>query len=296
MKPPSCYPFPKDDAAMYNRDDEDKQRQPKRRLETLEHNPKAKRTSFIRRTLQNQKQITGPIKGHLTYNSDGTRPECTVCKYIPESNRTCCLHGRTFCQHGYRELPETYIPVIHFQKNQSSIRRHPPIYPQYFHVVDDAEASSIFLTYLDIKNLLPPNNRAELITIFEEMQDPYDHPLNSNGTFHPIARSRCTHQDNRGTDCTRMALIKETPFCFEHIPAPIKRKFLPPPELEGSPEEQDLTKFVFWMQSRGGTDKDWSTKTNKERKKILGGSAQRLKISLQHKNILKGNKDNFTWL
>ena len=90
--------------------------------------------------------------------------------------------------------------------------------------------------------------------------------MNSNGTFEPTAR--CRHQDNRGTDCTRMALIKETPFCFEHMPAPIKRKFLPPPELEGSPEEQDLTKFVFWMQSRGGTDKDWSTKTNKERKKF----------------------------
>ena len=36
-------------------------------------------------------------------------------------------------------------------------------------------------------------------------------------------------------------------------------------------------KFVFWMQSRGGTVKDWSTKTTKEKEKILKGSAQQKK-------------------
>jgi len=50
------------------------------------------------------------------------------------------------------------------------------------------------------------------------------------------------------------------------------------------------------MQSRGGTDKDWSTKTTKEKEKILKGSAQRLKISLQNMSILTGNTANFIWL
>ena len=265
MNPPSCFPFPKHDrhnAAMYTRDDEDKQRH-HHATEKPQSKPKRRR---ITQTKQNQRKIKP--KGHLLYHREGTRPECTVCKFTNNKNhRTCCLYGRTYCQHGIRELPSNYISVAHFQKKRSSSRRrHPPIYPQYFHVLDDAEASRIFLTYLKIKNLPPPNKRAEMITIFEKMRNPYHHPLNSNGTFEPTAR--CRHQDNRGTDCTRMALIKETPFCFEHMPAPIKRKFLPPPELEGSPEEQDLTKFVFWMQSRGGTDKDWSRKTNKENKKF----------------------------
>ena len=73
-------------------------------------------------------------------------------------------------------------------------------------------------------------------------------------------------------------------------------KVLPPPKLEGTLAEQELTKFVFWMQSRGGTVKDWSTKTTNEKEKILKGSAQRLKISLQNMSYLTGNTDNFNWL
>ena len=71
-----------------------------------------------------------------------------------------------------------------------------------------------------------------MIKIFEDMRDPYDHPLNSNGTFEKTGR--CKHQDNRGTDCTRNALIKENPFCFEHMPASIMLKALPLPELQGT--------------------------------------------------------------
>ena len=137
-----------------------------------------------------------------------------------------------------------------------------------------------------------------MIKIFKGMRTPHDHPLNSNGTFEQTGR--CMHQDNRGTDCTRYALIKGTPFCFEHMPASIMLKVLPPPELEGTPAEQDLIKFVFWMKSRGGTDKYWSkiwsNKDGKERKIILQCSAQRLKTSLKNMNILTGNKYAFNWL
>mmetsp|Transcript_55806 Transcript_55806/g.76172 ORF Transcript_55806/g.76172 Transcript_55806/m.76172 type:complete len:140 (-) Transcript_55806:228-647(-) len=138
-----------------------------------------------------------------------------------------------------------------------------------------------------------------MIKIFEDMRNPYDRPLNSIGTFEPTAR--CMHQDkDRGTDCTRDALIEGTPFCFEHMPASIMLKVLPPPELEGTPAEQNLTKFVFWMQSQGGTDKEWSTpwkyKATKDKEKILKNSAQRLKVSLVNMHVLTGNEKKFTWL
>ena len=119
--PPSCFPFPKHDrhdAAMYNRDDEDKQRH-YHATEKPQSKPKRRR---IRQTKRNQKKIKP--KGHLLYHSDGTRPECTVCKFTNKKNhRTCCQHGRTYCQHGrtycqhgIRELPSNYISVAHFQK------------------------------------------------------------------------------------------------------------------------------------------------------------------------------------
>ena len=71
-------------------------------------------------------------------------------------------------------------------------------------------------------------------------------------------------------------------------------KVLPPPKLQGTPEEKDLTKFVFWMQSQGGTDKEWSTpwkdKATKDKEKILKKSAQRLKVSLVNMHVLTGNE------
>ena len=295
---------------MHNRDDEDNRQRHSHDTETPQSKPKKpkldtrpnwKRKKYVHRherrhikqTERNQKK-TKP-NGHLLYPSDGTRPECAVCKFTNKKNhRTSCQHGRTYCQHGIRELPENYLKPAHFRDNELSFYKHPPICPQYFHVLDDTEASKFFLSYLRLKGLPRPKSRAEMIKIFEDMRDPYDHPLNSNGTFEKTGR--CKHQDNRGTDCTRNALIKENPFCFEHMPASMMLKVLPPPELEGTLAEQNLTKFVFWMQSRGGTDKDWSTKTIKEKEKILKGSAQRLKISLQNMSILTGNTANFIWL
>ena len=297
MNPPSCFPFPKHDRT---RDDEDKQRhhhatENQKRI-LVQSKPKSKpKRRRITQTKQNQRKIKP--KGHLLYHREGTRPECTVCYFTNNKHhRTYCQHGRTYCQHGIRELPSDYIPVAHFQKTRSSSRRrHPPIYPQYFHVLDDAEASTIFLTHLSRNGIGRPRNREALIKIFKDMRNPHDHPLNSNGTFEQTGR--CIHQDeHRGTDCTRDALIKGIPFCYEHMPASIMLKVLPPPELKGTLAEQDLTKFVFWMQSRGGTVKDWSTKTTKEKEKILKGSAQRLKISLQNMSYLTGNTDNFNWL
>ena len=84
------------------------------------------------------------------------------------------------------------------------------------------------------------------------------------------------------------------------MPASIMLKVLPPPKLQGTREEKDLTEFVFWMQSQGGTDKEWSTpwkyKATKDKEKNLKKSAQRLKVSLVNMHVLTGNEKKFTWL
>ena len=166
--PPSCFPFrnrlqhDRHDATMHNRDDEKNRQRHSHDTETPQSKPKLdtrpnwKRKKYphrherrhIKQTERNQKKIKP--NGHLLYPSDGTRPECAVCKFTNKKN-----HG-THCQHGIKQKPSNYIRVAHFQKNRLSFYRYRTICPKYYHVLDDADASRNFSITSDSMALHAP--------------------------------------------------------------------------------------------------------------------------------------------
>ena len=256
-----------------------------------------------KQTSRNKRTLDTSSSSALTTPPNGSHFFCKFCTFSTAAWKSkqndVEEDGRIFCCHGVRKLPDNYLEPAHFRENELSFYKHHPICPPFVHVLDDGEASRIFLNHLRLNRVPRPENQAKMIEIFKELQNPYDpHPLNINGNFKTTAR--CKHVNNGRTVCTRDVLIEGISFCFEHTPASIMLKELPLPELRGTLEEKDLTKFIFWMQSQGGTDKKWSTpwkeKTPKERQTILKKSAQRLKISLEHMHLLTGNKNAFNWL
>eukprot|EP00617_Octactis_speculum_P020777 CAMPEP_0185758794 /NCGR_PEP_ID=MMETSP1174-20130828/17468_1 /TAXON_ID=35687 /ORGANISM="Dictyocha speculum, Strain CCMP1381" /LENGTH=277 /DNA_ID=CAMNT_0028438811 /DNA_START=15 /DNA_END=848 /DNA_ORIENTATION=- len=234
--------------------------------------------------------------------TNGSRFFCRLCRFSTGGFKTkrddIVVNGIIYCCHRVKKLPDSYRDPAHFRANKFSFYKHHPICPQFVHVLRDEDASGIFLKYLELNGLPRPKNRQEMIAIFKALRNPYDHPLNSSGDFE--ATGRCMHLDHFRTACPRYALINGIQFCFDHMPASIMLKVLPPPKLQGTADEKDLTKFVFWMQSQGGTDKEWSTpwkyKATKDKEKILKNSAQRLKVSLVNMHVLTGNEKKFTWL
>jgi len=259
------------------------------------------------RTVTKRNQKTLSIKAPLIDPGDGTRPFCAICAFssfgrrrLSSGKKDEVLEHATFCRHDVKQLPNNYKSVAHFQQHDLTFYRHQPTLPEFVHVLDDATASLIFVDYCRSNRIDPPKSREAMIRIIERIPTSYSHPLNKEGNFLQSSIQRCSYQDRFRVSCKNPALIKESSFCFHHMPEEVISRFLPHPKLEGSSQDQHLTKFIFWVRSKGGTDKDWETtwhqKSSDNRRKIMEKSAQRLKVSLAKMKFLKGNTKKFTWL
>ena len=121
-----------------------------------------------------------------------------------------------------------------------------------------------------------------------------------------VLRIRFASRNCRGSRRIDLwACHPQTHLCQHHIQISKLKEFYPYPHLLGTPEDQEWTKFHFWLSTKGGRhcpvhleynrDNREDFITPKDPKKILMESTQHLINIMKQKNIVEGGRNFLTF-
>ena len=125
--------------------------------------------------------------------------------------------------------------------------------------------------------------------------------------YHPVVRRvrRAGHQMLDTCYCGCWACHPQTYLCQHHIQISKLKEFYPYPHLLGTPEDQEWTKFHFWLSTKGGRhcpvhleynrDNREDFSTPKDPKNDLMENTQHLINILRRKNIVEGGRNFLTF-
>ena len=125
--------------------------------------------------------------------------------------------------------------------------------------------------------------------------------------YHPVVRRvrRAGHQMLDTCYCGCWACHPQTYLCQHHIQISKLKEFYPYPHLRGTPEDQEWTKFHFWLSTKGGRhcpvhleynrDNREDFSTPKDPENDLMENTQHLINILRRKNIVEGGRNFLTF-
>ena len=122
--------------------------------------------------------------------------------------------------------------------------------------------------------------------------------------YHPVVRLPGNFQTMEVCYCGRWACHPKSLYCANHIDYSKLKELYPYPSLRGTLEDQELTKFHFWLSTKGGTRspvhleynpghlEDFKTSENPDDvRKDMVKSTQHLINIMKDKKIVEGGKD-----
>ena len=123
--------------------------------------------------------------------------------------------------------------------------------------------------------------------------------------YHPVVRLPTHFQNLEVCYCGAWACHPQTFFCKNHIHISKLKEFYPYPHLRGTPEDQEWTKFHFWLSTKGGRHCPVHLEYNRDNRedfitpedpqKSLMESTQHLINILKQKNIVEGGRNFLTF-